>query len=161
MQYNATPAELSDWESDVRSYAAMTGLVRGDLSMQHKAFRAFLDATLKSRTKYKVIGTTVLFGPNPDDVKAEQQPQQSALSYYTRLYETFMNADMEGLTIEGIFVMRLLAGMTDEKLLERLQKVTEKTRENLVAEMSLYEEEIQSRTEMASSRSAPRAGRVV
>ena len=188
LQYNASPAELTDWEGDMRSYAQMSGLMRGDLPMQHRVFRAFLDGTLRDRTKYKVIDTTVLFGPNPGDVKTgcsegsflqiirdeflqthpligrrlrffrtEQQQNQTGMAYYTRLYETFRNADMEGMTLESIFVMRLLAGMTDEKLLERLQKVQDKTRDNLVQEMANYEEEAKSRQEMASSRGAPRA----
>ena len=193
LQATSTPAELVDWEGDLRAYAEMSRLCKAPIASQHRVIRSFLDGTLKARTKYRVLNTTLLFGPNEEDMttgcaegsflqiirdeflqmhplmgrrlkffraSSDQQPNQGWLQYYTKLYETYQNADMEGLTMEDIFVMRVLAGTLDQKILERLQKVQDKTRENIVAEAAMYEEELKSRQDMASYRGTPQSNNI-
>ena len=153
------PSELTDWMETFESYYEVSNLRTTALHIQRRFFLKNLNTTLKTYCKEHIKDDTPVFGPT-DSCYAillkrfeskypifykrvmyftYKQEGNNSTDFCTELSNLAKEADIEGLTPDDIHIFRIITGLNDQRLREKLLKLDKPTLEQVEQTCMMYE----------------------
>jgi hypothetical protein len=156
----ATPAEMRLWVRRFRSFYSTSNLERAALEDQQAFFLSYLDAELDTTIREEINDATPVYGDvdscmavledrfavtypvftrRLDYFRYVQASGQSFSDYVAKLRQKGNEADLASLTLDEIYIFRIMSGLVDAKLKEKLLELKSPTLAALITEAADYE----------------------
>ena len=150
----ATPAEMRSWARRFKSFYSTSNLDRATLPDQQAFFLSYLDLDLETTVREEIDDSTTIFGDDSclaalerrfavtyplftrrlDYFRYRQEVGQTFADFVAKLRQKGNEADLGSLTLDEIYVFRILSGLSDQKLKEKLLELKSPTLAKLIEE---------------------------
>ena len=155
-----SPVELSAWIKEVESFFYASNLERADTRVQQSYLLKFLAINIRQRIEGdfaphmdvldKNDGCLALvirdfeirypaFNRRLDFFAVKQKGGQSALSFAKHLEAVGNEASLAHVTVEDLYIHRLIEGLVDKELRDKLLKLQVRNRETFLQEITAYD----------------------
>ena len=163
LSQDATPGELRSWKTQFKDWFTSSEMEKFPNHVQRGFFTSCLDKHLFARISQQFTTATEVFSSaaNRDACMVyldedferrypvfarrleffqySQSPGQSFSDYVAELQTLGEEADLHSLRVEELYVFRVIAGVSEEKLRDRFFKLTEPTMKDIMREGSSHE----------------------
>lgn len=164
---------VTQWVEQFKAFWAASRFENAPQQVQQQYFLAFLEGDLKTRIQVQMSGLTrvmdeedggiflirqefqlkyPIFSTRIDFFSLEQKEDESSLSFSARLEETGAEAALHELTVEEIMMHRIIEGLRDTVIRDRLLKLQDKTKKTFIEEMRLYDSACSNVTKLEGQR---------
>ena len=157
----ATPVELRQWIARIKAFFSASGLDKCDINEQKAHFRACLESKLEAKLTLKIdnalevlqeVDTSCLnvlrkefklkyplFSRRMDYFYTKKKPGETPTEWSARLRAMADEADVEHLTVDQIHLFRLVAGVDDARLREKLMDLADPTEQQVEQLIASFE----------------------
>jgi hypothetical protein len=151
----STPAEMRAWARKFRAFYSTSNLSRAQLEDQQAFFLSYLDLDLETTIRESIDVTTAIFGAKDscrefleqkfrvtyplftrrlDYFRYCQAQGQTFAEYVAKLRQKGNKADLAALSVDEMYVFRVLSGLSDNKMKEKLLELKSPSLAALIAE---------------------------
>ena len=180
-----TPVELKIWLNNFRSFYSASHFDKSTIDVQQAYFLSFLSSDIRQRIEplikphTQILDTqdgcysllidhfkllVPIFNRILDYFAVKQNPGESSCQFYARMEQIGNEADLASLSVDDLYAQRILEGLTDRKLRDRLLKLPDKTKKSFLAEMRTYDAALASAKRLDEptnrARALARSGRI-
>ena len=152
--------ELKRWLNDFKSFYTASHFEKSTIAVQQAYFLSFLDTDIRQRVEPLIQPHTQVldadegcyqllidffdlknpkFNRRLDYFAVKQNPGETSSQFVSRLEAIGNEADLASLDVDDTYVYRILEGLVDKKLRDRLLKLQTKTRQAFILEMRNYD----------------------
>jgi len=157
---NHSPVEMRTWIKEFTAFYNSSHFERAEIEVQHSYFFKFISPDIRQRIENDIspnlpvldqddgcLGVLTkdfeirypTFNRRLDYFAVKQKGGQSALTFVKQLEAIGNEAALSHIGVEDLYIHRVLEGLTDKKLRNKLLKLPTKTRETFMDQINLYE----------------------
>ena len=155
-----SPAELRQWLRDYSSFYTASNFEKADIGIQHSYFLRYVASDVRQRIENDITPNMPIcaesdscfqllikffklqypvFNRRLDFFRLKQSSGESSTAFLAKLERIGAEADLADLTIADFYAQRILEGLADKTLRNRLLKLADKSFESFQEEMRIYD----------------------